>query len=114
MAKKAKLSAKTERSAAGVDKPAFSSPFKDLKEMLKERAALMPPPKPLPPPPMVKPKTALAGAAANGAVEPVVDEATLFQQAFAGVKRLPNGGAERIVVAPAPGVVQQLIGEPPE
>jgi DNA-nicking Smr family endonuclease len=99
MAKKPKLSAKSERSAAGADKPAFSSPFKDLKQMLKERAATMPPPKPLPPPPVIKSKATVAGAA-NGVAEPAVDEATLFQQAFAGVKRIANGGAERIVVAP--------------
>ncbi|HUN56659.1 MAG TPA: Smr/MutS family protein [Candidatus Binataceae bacterium] len=79
-------------------KAGFSSPFKDLKQMLKERAATLPT-KPSPPSAIIKPKT-VQGTSTNGTAAPIVDEAVLFQQAFADVRRLPNGRAERIVVAP--------------
>lgn len=98
MARKFKPLAKAEKSESGAGKPVFSSPFKDLQLMLKERAAAMPP-KPSPPPPVIRPKAPTV-MATNGSVASVADEAALFQQAFADVRRLPNCGAERIVVAP--------------
>jgi DNA-nicking Smr family endonuclease len=100
MARKLKPSSKAERPNSGTEKPVFSSPFKDLKLMLKERAASLPPPKPSPPQPVIKPN-APSMLAVNGTAASTVDEAALFQQAFADVRRLPNGGAERVIVAPA-------------
>ena len=97
MARKPRPSAKAGYPELGAGKAGFSSPFKDLKQMLKQRAASLP--EKAAPVPIVKPKS-IPGPVLNKAAEPIVDEATLFQQAFAGVRRLPNGRAERIVVAP--------------
>jgi DNA-nicking Smr family endonuclease len=99
MARKLTPSSKTERSVPGAEKAVFSSPFKDLKLMLKERAASLPPLKPSPSQQVTNPKAA-PGLSANGTSEPAVDETALFQQACADVRRLSNGGAERVVVAP--------------
>jgi DNA-nicking Smr family endonuclease len=96
MARKLRPSAKAEKAESVAVKPIFSSPFKDLKQMLKERAAALPE-KPSP-----TPVTKINSApikTTNGVVTPV-DEAALFEQAFADVRRLPNGRAERLVVAP--------------
>jgi DNA-nicking Smr family endonuclease len=90
MARKARSQPHSERSPPGKDKPIFTSPFKDLQQMLKERAASLPP---APPPVVVKspPREAVAAR----------DEAELFREAFAGVRRLANGSAERLIAAPA-------------
>ncbi|MGA2411524.1 MAG: Smr/MutS family protein [Candidatus Binataceae bacterium] len=97
MARKAKPSLKTERSQPNAPKPVFSSPFKDLKQMLHERQAAKPRAVPLPP---VKHPKAQPPVAKAKVAEEAVDEEALFREAFEGVKRLPNGGAERLVAAP--------------
>jgi DNA-nicking Smr family endonuclease len=57
--------------------------------MLMERAASLPPA----PPVAVKSRPQ--------EVAPAIDEAQLFREAFAGVRRLANGSAERLIAAPA-------------
>ena len=92
MARKPRPQAQIERVQPVAGKPGFTSPFKDLKLMLRERAAALPPvPQPLPakikaPPP---PRAVTA-----------INEEELFREAFAGVRRLGNGRAERLVAAP--------------
>ncbi|HVC45106.1 MAG TPA: Smr/MutS family protein [Candidatus Binataceae bacterium] len=108
-----------EREAPAV-KPAFASPFKDLKKMLDARAASAPPPSPSPSKPAASAASAPArrreaariespqgaaqvaaqAASARVADGPIVDEAALFREAFAGVRRLGAARAERIVAAP--------------
>src|SRR5579872_5498601 len=77
-----------------VAKPVFASPFKDLKKLIDQRAAVL---KPAPPPPSKVAPRAIptASSAANGAsltvaARPPVDDETLFRQAFEGVR--PLGG----------------------
>lgn len=65
--------------------------------MLNERAAAKP--RAVTPPPINHVKAAQPPALANVA-EPIVDEEALFREAFEGVKRLQNAGAERLVVVP--------------
>ena len=96
-----------------VAKPVFTSPFKDLKKLIDERAAAAKPvapiapkpapkqiravsPPPLPPPPPI----------------PQVDDETLFRQAFEGVRRLGIPKAERLAVAPQ--IKREIVSEDAE
>ncbi|MBF6560031.1 MAG: Smr/MutS family protein [Candidatus Binataceae bacterium] len=104
-----------EREAPAV-KPAFASPFKDLKKMLDARAASAPPLSPSPSKPaasaasvparrreaarIAAPQGAAQAASARVADGPIIDEAALFREAFADVRRLDAARAERIVAAP--------------
>ncbi len=67
-------------------KPAFASPFKDLKKMIAERKAQLPeaPPKPSPPREASKPPA------------PAVDEAAILREAYAGVRPLGANGRTRM------------------
>lgn len=68
-------------------KPAFASPFKDLKKMLAERVTKLPetPPKP---PPACEP---------SAPPEQTLDEAAILREAYAGVRRLGANGRTRMV-----------------
>ena len=74
-----------------VAKPIFTSPFKDLKKLIDERAATARPAiaKPVPPPPPIAAPPA-----------PLVDDEALFREAFNGVRRFGAAKAERLAVAP--------------
>jgi DNA-nicking Smr family endonuclease len=110
MAKKRKIhSRRDERPAPKPEKPAFTSPFKNLKKLLSERqksderqkskdadnagskaGARAPQP-------------AAAGKAAPAALaeaEPMLDDATMFQRAVDGVRRLGGQGPVRVVPRP--------------
>ncbi len=88
-----------------VEKPVFASPFKDLKKLIDQRAAAVLKPAPTPPPKPVPRATASVrptstAASLAVAARPQVDDETLFQQAFAGVRPLGVPRAERLAVAP--------------
>jgi len=107
MAKKRKIpSRRDERPASKPEKPAFSSPFKDLKKLLGERqkstganrAANKTDAKAVPQPaPAVKATTATMALAEP---EPMLDDATMFQRAVDGVRRLGGQGPVRVVPRP--------------
>jgi DNA-nicking Smr family endonuclease len=93
-----------------VEKPVFASPFKDLKKLVDQRAAVRKPAptapsKPAPRTPAAVPSSSngtsltMAARLAVGA-HPQVDDETLFRQAFEGVRPLGVPRAERLVVAP--------------
>jgi DNA-nicking Smr family endonuclease len=90
MARKPRPQARNERAQPEAPKGVFTSPFKDLKLMLRERAAALPP---TPAPAAVKQPGPIVAS-------PTLDEAELFREAFAGVRPLANGRAERMVAAP--------------
>lgn len=67
-------------------KPAFTSPFKDLKKMLAERVAKLPETLPKPPPPRESSKPQAQA----------VDEAAILREAYAGVRPLGANGNTRM------------------
>jgi len=92
-----------------VEKPVFASPFKDLKKLIDQRAALLkpaptPPSKLTPRAPSAMPPTSngtrLTVVAHLTVAAPQVDDETLFRQAFEGVRPLGVPRAERLAVAP--------------
>jgi DNA-nicking Smr family endonuclease len=88
----------------GREKPAFNSPFKDLKKLLKQRPARSPAAaisKPLPP--AVQPTAASASA----------DDAALLREAFEGVRPL-DSGVGRITGGPPRGFVRSIVSEDAE
>ena len=93
------------------EKPAFSSPFKDLKKLLSDR----PQPKgPEKSPSKAAVKTSQAAAKPVAAPEPVpaLDDAAMFRQAVDGVRRLGNRGPARVV--PRPEVTLEIVSEDAE
>lgn len=101
MAKKRKPARDDEPVAQRDPKPVFDSPFKDLKKLIKPRpaAALQPAP--------------VSRAAMTTPAPSLVDEATLLDQALAGVRRLdgPSNGAR---VALEPLVSRNVVSEDAE
>jgi len=115
MAKKRKSTTQRVRSKPHdkpdqVEKPVFASPFKDLKKLIDQRAAVLKPAPPqqskpvpratasVPPTSNATPLTVATRLAV--AARPQVDDETLFRQAFEGVRPLGVPRAERLAVAP--------------
>ena len=90
------------------EKPAFSSPFKDLKKLLSERPQPKSPDKPSSKAPL---KTPTAAAEAPEP-EPALDDAAMFRQAVDGVRRLGDQGPARVV--PKPEVTLEIVSEDAE
>ena len=120
MAKRRKIhSQRNERPAPKPEKAAFSSPFKDLKKLLGERqksnevkrAANKTGAKAVPQPGAAV-KTA-AATTTSAEPEPVVDDATMFQRAVDGVRRV--GGHGPVRVGPRPEVAPlEIVSEDAE
>jgi len=89
-------------------KPAFISPFKDLKKLLQEHAATRPAPLAVPSRPPVNTTVRLASVPDGAPVE----EETLFRQAFEGVRPLGGSGPARIATAPV--VTRNIVSEDAE
>jgi DNA-nicking Smr family endonuclease len=97
-----------------VAKPVFTSPFKDLKKLIDERAAAA---KPVAPRAPLKPAAKPLPVASRLQVPlpppiPQVDEETLFRQAFEGVRPLGISKAEQLAVAPR--VTREIVSEDAE
>ena len=90
------------------EKPAFSSPFKDLKKLLSERPQPKSPDKPSSKAPL---KTPTAAAEAPEPA-PALDDAAMFRQAVDGVRRLGDQGPARVV--PKPEVTLEIVSEDAE
>ena len=92
------------------EKPAFSSPFKDLKKLLSER------PKPKSPDknPIERAKAVATAVTPVAEAEPVpvLDDAAMFRQAVDGVRRLGDQRPARVV--PKPEVTLEIISEDAE
>jgi len=95
------------------EKPIFTSPFKDLKKILRER------PQPKTAPPSIE-HTKIAAAAATAVTAsglapesaPVLDDAAMFRQAVDGVRRL--GDRRPVRVVPRPEVTLEIVSEDAE
>jgi len=92
------------------EKPAFSSPFKDLKKLLGERPKLKSADKN----PLERAKAIAAAVTqvAMGEQAPVLDDAAMFRQAVDGVRRLGDQRPARVV--PKPEVTLEIISEDAE
>ena len=99
-----------------VAKPIFTSPFKDLKKLIDERAATAKPVVPVAAKPSAKPVPAAPARSITAAVvsppTPQVDDETLFREAFEGVRRLGASKAERLAVAPQ--IKREIVSEDAE
>jgi DNA-nicking Smr family endonuclease len=110
MAKRRKISPPRHQAPKPkAEKPAFSSPFKDLKKLLSERPQPTSPAKPI-----ELAKVAAAAATPITASEPalVLDDATMFRQAVDGVRRLGDQRPARVV--PKPEVILEIVSEDAE
>jgi DNA-nicking Smr family endonuclease len=98
MAKKRK--SRTQEPKPRASQPVFSSPFRGLKKMLADRA-VEPPPSPVPPlaPPAPAPREHR-------------DDASLLDEAMAGVRPLARNGAGRITIEPR--VRREIVSEDAE
>lgn len=105
------------------EKPAFGSPFKDLKKLLSDRPkperAGQPSSPALGEAPAKTPAAAAAAKAAAAATtlaesesEPMLDDATMFHQAVDGVRRL--GDQRPVRVVPRPEVTLEIVSEDAE
>ncbi|MGZ6174591.1 MAG: Smr/MutS family protein [Candidatus Binataceae bacterium] len=105
------------------EKPAFGSPFKDLKKLLSDRPkperAGQPSSPALGKAPAKTPAAAAAAKAAAAATtlaesesEPMLDDATMFRQAVDGVRRL--GDQRPVRVVPRPEVTLEVVSEDAE
>lgn len=128
MAKKRKVISQHQKPPpAAVEKPVFTSPFKDLKKLIDQRAAEI---RAAPPalkstaktlsaerslpqaPPLAKRSSGAAAAAASPSkpstpvpltlAAPSADDEALFREAFEGVRPLGLARAQRLAVAPQP------------
>lgn len=113
MAKRRKIpppSRETPTPKPKAEKPAFSSPFKDLKKLLGERPKLKSADKK----PVERAKA--VAAAVTPIVEsepaPVLDDAAMFRQAVDGVRRL--GDQRPVRVVPKPEVTLEIVSEDAE
>jgi DNA-nicking Smr family endonuclease len=120
MAKKRKSTPKRDHEREShpelVAKPIFTSPFKDLKKLIDERAATAKPAVPVAAKPSAKPVPAAPARSITAAVAPPptprVDEETLFREAFEGVRRLGAPKAQRLAVAPQ--IKREIVSEDAE
>jgi len=104
------------------EKPAFGSPFKDLKKLLNDRPRPEPSGQPSSPALGQASAKTLAAAAAKAAAaagilaesesEPMLDDATMFRQAVDGVRRL--GDQRPVRVVPRPEVTREVVSEDAE
>ena len=96
------------------EKPAFSSPFKDLKKLLVERPHPKTPDKPSGKAPAKTPDKIPAAAVATPIAESeaALDDATMFRQAVDGVRRLGDQRPMRIV--PKHEVTLEIVSEDAE
>jgi DNA-nicking Smr family endonuclease len=113
MAKRRKIpsparEAPTPKSKA--EKPAFSSPFKDLKKLLGERPKL----KSADQKPVERAKAVASAVTPEAIAEPapILDDATMFRQAVDGVRRL--GDQRPVRVVPKPEVTLEIVSEDAE
>jgi DNA-nicking Smr family endonuclease len=109
MAKKRKTRPSREAPRPKAEKPAFSSPFKDLKKMLNERPQPKSPAKPIE---RAKVPTAAATPVAASEPAPVLDDAAMFRQAVDGVRRLGDQRPVRVVSKPE--VTLEIVSEDAE
>jgi DNA-nicking Smr family endonuclease len=116
MAKKRKSTPKRDESrdprTGPLAKPIFSSPFKNLKKLLDERSALAKPTAPIALKPGAEPISVAAQPPLFVPLSPHVDDETLFQQAFEGVRPLGVPKAERLVYAPQ--IKREIVSEDAE
>src|SRR5579863_2264603 len=104
--------AERELPPEAVAKPVFASPFKDLKKLIDERAAAGRPAAPMAVKAGAKPIAVVSPPPAAVVPMPQVDDATLFRQAFEGVRPLGVAKAERLVVAPQ--IKREIVSEDAE
>jgi DNA-nicking Smr family endonuclease len=100
-----------------VAKPIFTSPFKDLKKLIDERAATARPATAKPSTPVAaksvaRPSAVTAPPPIATPPTPQVDDETLFREAFDGVRRLGASKAERL--AAAPQIKREIVSEDAE
>ena len=113
MAKRRKIPSPAREAPAPkskAEKPAFSSPFKDLKKLLGERPKL----KSADQKPVERAK-AVASAVTPAAIAetaPILDDAAMFRQAVDGVRRL--GDQRPVRVVPKPEVTLEIVSEDAE
>jgi DNA-nicking Smr family endonuclease len=125
MAKRRKThpSRETPTPTPKAEKPAFGSPFKDLKKLLSDRPkperAGQPSSQALAKAPAKTPAAAAAAKAAAAATtlaesesEPMLDDATMFRRAVDGVRRL--GDQRPVRVVPRPEVTLEVVSEDAE
>jgi DNA-nicking Smr family endonuclease len=102
MAKKRKPARDEEPAAQRDPKPVFDSPFKDLKKLVKARPAAVP-----------KPMPASSKPASVTITASPADDAAMFREALAGVRRLDGqSNGDRIAVAPQ--VTRNIVSEDAE
>jgi DNA-nicking Smr family endonuclease len=94
------------------EKPAFNSPFRDLKRLLGERPQPKSPAKPVEPVGRLAGATGSSVAASEPASEPILDDAAMFRQAVDGVRRL--GDQRPVRVVPKPEVTLEIVSEDAE
>jgi DNA-nicking Smr family endonuclease len=115
MAKKRKSTPKREDREPRPEpaaKPVFTSPFKDLKKLIDERAAMAKPAAPKAAKPAAKPIPAAPPPPVAAPPMPQVDDETLFRQAFEGVRPLGSPKAKRLIVAPQ--IKREIVSEDAE
>lgn len=93
------------------EKPAFSSPFKDLKKLLSQRPQPKGPEKSSSKAAVKTPQAAATPIAAPEPA-PALDDAAMFRQAVDGVRRLGAQGPARVV--PRPEVTLEIVSEDAE
>jgi DNA-nicking Smr family endonuclease len=107
MAKRRKTPPPRQPPNPKAEKPAFSSPFKDLKKLFGER------PGPKAPEKVGGPaRLAAVAPAPEPAPEPILDDAAMFRQAVDGVRRL--GDQRPVRVSPRPEVMREIVSEDAE
>jgi DNA-nicking Smr family endonuclease len=94
------------------EKPAFSSPFKDLKKLLSQLPQPKGPDKSSSKAPAKAPAAAASTPIAAPEPAPTLDDAAMFHQAVDGVRRLGNQGPARVV--PKPEVTLEVVSEDAE
>jgi DNA-nicking Smr family endonuclease len=111
MAKKRKSTPNRNKEEARSEKPNFTSPFKELKKLIEQRAAELKSTAPIPPKPLPRSVSA-APSPMVASSAPKVDDEALFRQAYEGVRPLGSSRAERLVVAPQ--IKREIVSEETE
>ncbi len=108
MAKRRKTRPPRESPKPPAEKPAFGSPFKELKKLLSARPQPKSAAKPI-----ERVKAAPAATAAESSeAAPVLDDATMFRQAVDGVRRIGDQRPTRVVSKPE--VTLEIVSEDAE